>query len=84
MYYKYGILGWNENLLLQVARINLTFTGAKATGANKYLKVGIESSGDFQGRSNGKVYNFMTRALTLTHEYNIESGMKTISIPNNL
>ncbi|CAD5124777.1 DgyrCDS13040 [Dimorphilus gyrociliatus] len=58
----------------RVAEIRLNFVGAKKTGQNSKLKVQIESSGDFKGRSKDASYNFITRALRLTYEYDLDTS----------
>ena len=58
----------------KVAEIVLDFIGAKTTTDNYNLKVGIESSGKFKGRKKDKVYNFLTRPLSLVFEYNLVTG----------
>lgn len=57
----------------RVAEIKLNFVGAKKTTENSKLKVQIESSGDFKGRGKDVTYNFITRALRLTYEYDLDT-----------
>lgn len=74
---------WNlplnhENLLdlykYRVAEISLKFIGAKTkNNHNTKLKTIIESSGDFKGRGFNRTFNFVTRPLRLSYEYDINN-----------
>lgn len=63
----------------RVTEIQLDFVGVKTKSENALLKVLIESSGDFKGRDRNTAYNFLTRPLRLTYEYNINTCKYTLN-----
>ena len=56
----------------------VTLNGAKTTTANRFLKLQIESSGDFKGRANKVTHNFLSRALALAYEYDVTNGKRIV------
>merc|ERR1712038_1208742 len=57
-----------------VSEIILDFKDAKAQSENTFLKVRIESSGNFLSKSHDKVYNFLTQPLKMAYEYDVNNG----------
>ncbi len=64
----------------RISEIVLNVVGAKQTTDNPYLQLRVESSGDFQGRGYGNTYNFVTSALSLAFESDINTSMYILSL----
>ncbi|CAD5124776.1 DgyrCDS13039 [Dimorphilus gyrociliatus] len=68
----------NDLHKFRVSELEITLPGAKSTGENNILKILIQCSGLYQGKNRGQLYNFLTRPLSLTYEYNLENGFVSI------
>ena len=52
----------------------ISVQGAQSASNNRYLKMRIESSGEFLNKFQGATYTFLTRPLNLVFEYDIVDG----------
>jgi len=62
----------------KVSEIELVFVGAKPDVDTDILKVRIESSGSFQVQDRDRVYDFITKPLSLAYEYSLTDGRVSI------
>ena len=61
----------------RIGKIGVTAVGAKKRpdGPNSRFRIDIESSAPFEVRYQRNWYQYITRALKVTHEYNVDTGM---------
>lgn len=62
----------------RVAELEVKINGAKPKGDKNILKILIQCSGLYKGKNRGNLYNFLTRPISLSYEYNLVTNFVSI------